>query len=213
MKTITTLLAICLAVSLQAQTNIVWSDGTRFFTKGGAGGVTNAPTGWDDILASANTAYQSGQADIVADDTLGGKSFKTSATTNQANDHLTFTLQTPHSRKTNTDIYPHLHFWQTNADQTNLWYCYYSIAGVGHTNTVEIFSGPASNRMAYTSGTMHQLASFPVISGTSNGVSSIIRIKLHRQGNRGTGAITVTDLDCHVLKDSFGSDNEAYKSY
>jgi hypothetical protein len=212
MKAITILFAL-LAVSLHAQTNIVWSDGTRFFTKGGQGGVTNAPVGWDDILASANTAYTSGQTDIEADDTLGGRSFKTTATTNKANDHLTFTMQTPHSRKTNTDIYPHLHFWQTNADQTNMWYMYYNITGVGQTNEVEVFSTVASNRLPYTSGTVHQLASFPPISGTGRGVSSIIRIKLHRQGTQGTGAVTVTDLDCHVLKDSFGSDTEAYKSY
>jgi hypothetical protein len=213
MKTITLLFAICLAVSLHAQTNIVWSDGTRFFTKGGGGGVTNAPYGWDDILASANTAYTSGQTDIEQDDALGGKSFKTSATTNKANDHLTFTLQAPHSRKKGTDIYPHLHFWQTNADQTNMWYCYYNITGVGHTNETEIFSGVASNRITYAGGTMHQLASFQPITGLSNGVSSIIRIKLHRQGNIGTGAVTVTDLDCHVLKDGFGSDSETGKSY
>lgn len=213
MKAITILFSICLAVSIHAQTNIVWSDGKRLFTKGGGGAITNTPTGWDDVLSSANAAYTFGQTDIDDDDTLGGKSFKTSSTTNSANDHLTFTFQTPHARKANTDICPHLHFWQTNADQTNCWYIYYSIAGVGQTNEVERFAGPASNRLTYTSGTMHQLAEFPKISGVGRGISSKIRIKLHRQGNQGTGAITVTDLDCHVLKDGLGSDNEDSKSY
>jgi len=212
MKTIYLIFYVCLAVSIQAQTNVVFSDGLKLFTRGGGGTLTQ-PTGWDDILLSANNAVTVGQIDIENDDTLGGKSFKTTATTNSANDHLTFTYQTPHSRKKDSDIYPHLHFWQTNADQTNLWYCYYQIAGVGHTNTVETFVGAASNRVAYTSGTMHQLSSFPPISGLSNGVSSIIRIKLHRFGARGTGAITVTDLDCHVIKDGLGSDSETGKSY
>lgn len=212
MKAITLLFAL-LAVSLQAQTNIVWSDGTRFFTKGGAGGSTNAPIGWDDILASANNAVTVGQTDIENDDTLGGKSFKTSATTNSANDHLTFTFQTPHARKTGTDISPHIHFWQTNADQTNCWFVYYQITGLGQTNTVETFAGPATNIMTYTSGTMMQLAELPEISGAGKGISSIIRIKLHRRGTSGTGAITVTDLDCHVQKDGIGSNTEFNKSY
>ena len=97
MKRLFLLLSAFLAVNLQAQTNIVWSDGTRLFTKGGGGAITNTPLAWDDITASANNATTVGQTDIENDDTLAGKSFKTTATTNSANDHLTFTFQTPHS--------------------------------------------------------------------------------------------------------------------
>jgi len=175
--------------------------------------LTNNAIAWDDMLSSANSAYQSGATDISTDDALGGKSFATSATTNAANDHLTFTFQTPHRRKSGTSLKPHIHFWQTNADQTNCWYAYYSFAAPGQTNSVEVQVGPASNELAYAGGTLHQLASFPDIDGTGKGISSILRYKLYRFGSRGTGSITVTDLDCHYQVDGFGSDTPTAKSY
>jgi len=212
MKTIILLFSLLTAVSLQAQTNIVWSDGLRLFTKGGGGELTQ-PTGWDDLTTSALSAFQQGLTDIENDDALGGKSFKTTATTNSANDHLTFIFQTPHSRKKDSDMQPHLHFMQTNADQTNCWHIYYIVMPLGSNNVAYTFSSAGENVMAYTSGTMHQLANFPIIAGSNVTISSKIVIKLHRNGSKGTGAITATDLDIHVLKDGLGSDSEDGKSY
>ena len=212
MKTLFLIFSLLMAVSLQAQTNIVWSDGIRLFTKGGGSTLTQ-PIGWDDLTTSALSAFQQGLTDIEDDDTLGGKSFKTSATTNSANDHLTFIFQTPHSRKKDSDMHPHLHFIQTNADQTNCWFIYYRVMPLGSNNVTYTFAGAASNSMPYTSGTMHQLCNFPVLNGTNVTISSKIVIKLHRDGNKGTGAITATDFDIHVLKDGLGSDSEYEKSY
>jgi hypothetical protein len=212
MKTIFLIFGLLMAVSLQAQTNIVWSDGIRLFTKGGGTTLTQ-PIGWDDLTTSALSAFQQGLTDIVDDDTLGGKSFKTSATTNSANDHLTFIFQTPHSRKKDSDMHPHLHFMQTNADQTNCWFIYYRVMPLGSNNVTYAFSGAGSNELTYTSGTMHQLCNFPVLNGTNVTISSKIVIKLHRDGSKGTGAITATDFDIHVQKDGLGSDEEYEKSY
>jgi hypothetical protein len=166
---------------------------------------------WDDMLASANTAYRSGASDISTDDALGGQAFAVTATTNAANDHLTFVYQTPHRAKVGGELHPHVHFWQTNADQTNCWYMYYSVSAIGTTNRSEVFVGPASNVVTYTGGTFHQLAVFPTF--TNPGISSKIRIKLHRHGSVGTGAITATDFDLHYEVDGFGSDDIASKSY
>jgi hypothetical protein len=201
-----------LSFSIHAQTNVVFSDGLKLFTKGGGGEFTQ-PVGWDDLTTSALASFQQGLTDIEDDDTLGGKSFKTSATTNSANDHLTFIFQTPHSRKKDSDMHPHLHFMQTNADQTNCWFIYYRVMPLGSNNVTYAFSGAGSNVMAYTSGTMHQLCNFPVLNGTNVTISSKIVIKLHRDGNKGTGAITETDFDIHVQKDGLGSDEEYEKSY
>lgn len=213
MKTIFILFGLFVAVSINAQTNIVFTDGSRFFTKGGGTGTTNAPMSWDDMTTSALSAFQQGLTDIEDDDTLGGKSFKISATTNSANDHLTFIFQTPHARKKDSLMHPHLHFMQTNADQTNCWYIYYRVMPLGSNNVTYAFSGAGSNVMTYTSGTMHQLANFPTINGVGVSISSKIVIKLHRDGSKGTGAITATDFDIHVEKDGWGSDTEYGKSY
>lgn len=168
---------------------------------------------WDDMLSSASAAFNSGVTDISNNDTLGGRAYATTSTTNAANDHLTFTFQTPHRRKLGSEMHPHLHFYQTNADQTNCWFMYYAIVPLGSNNVSEIFSGPATNQFTYTSGTMHQYAEFPSIGGSEANISSIIRIKLHRRGTSGTGSITVTDFDLHYQVDGFGSDTELNKSY
>jgi len=212
MKTIYTILFCIIASLSHAQTNVVFYDGLKLFTKGGGGELTQ-PTGWEDLTTSALSAFQQGLTDIENDDALGGKSFKTTATTNSANDHLTFIFQTPHSRKKDSDMQPHLHFMQTNADQTNCWHIYYMVMPLGSNNVAYTFSSAGSNIMAYTSGTMHQLANFPIINGSNVTISSKIVIKLHRAGNKGTGAITATDFDIHVLKDGLGSDSEDGKSY
>jgi hypothetical protein len=175
--------------------------------------LSNNAIMWDDMLSSAQAAFQSGTADITNNDTLGGKMFLTSATTSAANDHLTFTFQTPHRRKSNSDLKPHIHFWQSAADQTNCWFALYTFTALGSTNEVEVQVGPAVNDIAFTSSNMHQLASFPDIPGTGKGISSILRFKLYRFGARGSGSITVTDCDCHYQIDGFGSEQPSSKSY
>jgi hypothetical protein len=174
----------------------------------GAGG-----TAFEDSLASANTAIRSGATDISYNDTLGGQAFAASATTSAANDHLTFTYQTPHRRKSGSNLYPHLHFYQDNVDQTNCWYISYAWVDIGGTNVVDQQLGPGSNTQQYVSGVIHQLCTFPPLDGTGKGISGILRVKLYRYGSRGTGSITVTDLDCHYVVDGFGSEQEASKAY
>jgi hypothetical protein len=164
-------------------------------------------------LQSASTATKQGVSDISWDDALAGQSYATSSTTSAANDHLTFTFQMPHRRKVNSDIHPHIHFWQTSSTHTNMWYAYYSWNNIGATNTADVFIGPASNTQAYVSGTMHQLAAFPMINGSGKGISSVLRFKLYRDGGMGSGAVVVTDTDMHYQVDGFGSDAEASKSY
>lgn len=169
---------------------------------------------WDDALGPA-ALFNSGATEVSYNDTLGGLQFTTSAVTNVANDHATFNYQLSHRYKLGTDLHPHIHFWQTNADQTNMWYATYSGPNqLGATNMLDIFVGPATNVLPYTGGTMMQLADLPDISGAANtNVSSNIRIKLYRRGSFGTGNVTATDLDMHYQVDGFGSDLEYTKTY
>jgi hypothetical protein len=174
---------------------------------------TNSPA-FDDMLSGAVSAYNfsTTHSHLSINDTLGGVAFTIGATTNLGDDHLTFPFQTPHRRRSYTHLDPHIHFWQTNADQTNCWYMAYTWVELGATNKALVFTGPATNKLAYIPGsTMHQLASFPEINNTNAGISSKVLIKLYRDGTKGSGTITVTDLDCHYEVDCFGSDEELSK--
>lgn len=184
-------------------TRMVFGRGVRLDTSAVA---------YDDMLGPARITT-SGAIETTWDDALGGVAFSTGSSTNSGQDHITFTYQTPHKKKSDTHLDPHVHFYQTNADQTNCWFIRYAWVGLGQTNVVETFAGPASNALVYTSGTMHQLATFPEITPSGQGISSLLRIKLYRRGTSGTGSITVSDLDCHIEIDGFGSDQELNKTY
>ena len=167
---------------------------------------------YDDMLGPARIVVV-GASDITWNDTLAGAQFDTSCTTNLNSDSLLFTYQTPHKRLTNSHLDPHMHWYQNNADQTNLFYIRYAFIGIGQTNVTETFRGPATNQIAYSGINMMQISTFPEIDGNGKGISSILRIRLYRFGSRGTGNITVTDLDCHIEVDSLGSDSELSKSF
>lgn len=201
----------------------VWYSSPTLSTVTNAAASTNAITviqigntlistnAWDDMLASAVNATRSGTDDISLDETLVGQSFATTATTNSGNDHLIFSFQTPHRKKIGTDFHPHVHFWQTAADQTNMFYIRYNVTSIGSTNVADLFMGPATNTQTYSAGTLHQLAEFT--SFASDGISAIVRVRLYRAGAIGTGPVTVTDFDLHYQVDGFGSDQEFSKSY
>jgi hypothetical protein len=201
----------------------VWYDSPSLSTVTNSGASTNAITliqlgntrlstnAWEDMLASSLSATRQGSDDISEDTTLAGQSFATTATTNPTDDHVLFVYQTPHRKKVGTDFHPHLHFWQTAANQTNMFYIRYNVTSIGGTNVADLFMGPATNTQTYSVGTLHQLAEFS--SFASDGISAIVRIRLYRAGSIGTGPVTVTDFDLHYQVDGFGSDSEFSKSY
>ena len=167
-----------------------------------------------DVIAGTSIGSVVGGANITWDDALAGAQYDTTCTTNTGSDHLTFTYQTPHKRLTNSHLGPHVHYWQTNADQTNMWFIRYAFTGIGQTNVADTYvTVAATNTQTYSVGSLHQMALFPDIDGNGKGVSSTLRIKLYRANGRGTGNVTVTDLDCHIDIDSLGSDSELGKSF
>jgi hypothetical protein len=224
MKRIILPILFCMASTAIAQgPRPVWYDAPSFSTITNSAGKTNAITAfqlgdtrfstnaWTDMLSSALTATRSGADDISEDTTLAGQSFATTATTNPTDDHVLFVFQTPHQKKVGTPFRPHVHFWQTAANQTNMFYIRYAVVGIGGTNKVDTFAGPATNTQTWTSGTLHQLAELPDIA--SDGISAIVRIRLYRAGAIGTGPVTVSDFDLHYQVDGLGSDSEFSKSY
>jgi hypothetical protein len=170
-------------------------------------------TVWEDLRFPARAAdINPGATTVVPDvDTLA-LDFTTACTTNYGSDHVYFVAQFPHSKKLESDICPHVHFWQANANQTNMWFMRYKWVDVGETNPANwTVLGYATNVMPYVSGALHQLAEFPKVSGTDAGVSSIMLIKLYRDGTFGTGDGQLLEFDIHYEIDSLGSDTELQK--
>jgi hypothetical protein len=173
--------------------------------------------GWDDLVTDANNIRVQGTVNVTANYVSNSVDFTTGATTNFADDHVYFTMQIPHSWKTNTAIFPHLHFVQTAANQTNnMWfmrYKWYSLGDAVPTVWTEINSG--SNAFTYVSGSIHQIAELPSvgINGAGKSISSLLDIKIYRRGTIGTGTVQMKQFDIHIQKDSLGSDGIVDKSF
>lgn len=228
------LIGICLliATAAAAQQRPVSSDGTNLFRT--AGGSTNiisplvvsnltvngsfrlqyAGLAWDDIVFTANESGKSGSDDIEPDHVDNGLGFETGCTTNITDDHFWSVAELLHNFKTNSSyVAAHVHFRQTNADQTNLWWLHYRWIEVGRTNYAWTQVGPAINQYSFTSGQMHQIAEFPHIANPGiSTISSIIDIKIHRDGNFGTGTILLKEFGIHYQRDSVGSNEELTKT-
>jgi len=171
---------------------------------------------WDDMMNPANTFFISGTADITNNSPSNAIVFATTATTNlTTGDHLWAVIQVPHMWKTNTDISPHIHFYQNSADQTNCWvlrYKWYNIGDAVPGTWSEMLV--SSNMMPYTSGFVHQIADFTSdMNSAGKNISSIIDVKIFRKGNVGTGPVLFKQFDMHYQRDSLGSDNEFSKTF
>lgn len=156
--------------------------------------------GWDDLrFPISMVAPVTPNADVVLNNTNATMIFKTTADTNLlADDHIWAVAQMPHTWRTNSAVRPHIHFYQTNADQTNMWWLYIRKQPLGAaTNDAWAAVGPATNYFAYSSGTLHQMARFPEYDMTGCGESALIDIKIFRDGNFGTGNVELKTVDIH----------------
>ena len=126
---------------------------------------------------------------------------------NDSTEATYYIVQMPH-KWDGTDIYPHVHYIQDAAGDTAKFVLKYFWTDMGETYSTQT-RVEASNHtvFAYTSGKMHQLASFPAISATGHTASSVLQIQLFRWDNLGTGDVPVLDFDIHYAIDKPGSDN------
>jgi hypothetical protein len=176
---------------------------------------THGMLGWDDLVNDASKIVVQGGVQVTLDSVNNGIQYSSSSTTNLTDDHIWFTVQLPHSWKTNTYIYPHVHFLQTAADQTNMWFMRYKWHNIGEAYPADwTTSGSEStNEITYSSGTIQNLNAFPSINGAGKGISSLLDIKLYRKNGVGTGNVTLKQFDIHIQKDGLGSDSEYTKTY
>ena len=123
-------------------------------------------------------------------------------------------MQIPHKWKLTTDLYPHVHWVQSQADVA-VWkidYRWYK-NGADPTGGFTTLTG-AAHAYTYTAGSILQLTSFTAISGAGiDTVSSMLDIKLYRDDNTVAGDVLLKEFDIHFQIDSPGSDAEGSKSF
>jgi hypothetical protein len=168
---------------------------------------------WEDLRFPATAINPPGAATAPTYDTTNiGYSFSASLT-----NVLGIIAQLPHSWKTGTSIYPHIHWMPTNTNTGDvLWRMEYK-----WTNIMDTDSGSWTtlDKLSAGGGTAykHQMASFDVIDGTGKTISSIITIKLSRIGGDGSDTYNANALlkefDIHYRQDGVGSDEEKSKSF
>jgi hypothetical protein len=120
--------------------------------------------------------------------------------------------QMQHSYKIGSDIYPHIHWVQVSSDfpTWKMDYRWYEVGGdptVAFT-TVQVTTGI----ITYTSGSIHQISSFPAITGSAISlVSSMLDIKIYRDDGNVTGDVLGKEFDIHYQIDTIGSETAAAK--
>lgn len=191
-----------------------FGDDTNYSEFGADGTIvfSGSATVWDDIFFPLVTAKQ-GQTDkpLFSAAELGYL-FPQADTTHQ----MYIVGQFPHSYKIGSDLSPHVHWKQTQSGSVvfKLDYKWFPIGGTVPNNWSTYIM--ANHAIPYTSGSIHQLSYGPKISGsiletTTNGVSSIMLMKLYRDDNTYAGTAVTYQMDIHFQKDSLGSHTEFTK--
>jgi hypothetical protein len=170
---------------------------------------------WDDVNGSALQVKVLGTG-VSINNTENTLDFTATA---DLNDYGYDNYQTPHSKKLESDIYPHIH-WVQKEDNTPNWLLQYRFQSNGTaTETTWTNYVCNTNAFAYTTGTINQISYGDGIAG--NGLSSVIQMRVLRDTNNDSTEFSTTDsysqtanitfIDIHVEKDTEGSRQQYIK--
>ena len=121
------------------------------------------------------------------------------------------TLEIPHDYKEESNIIPHVH-WEQTSSSTATFKIDYMWVSMGVSTTTFTTIVTTSVVFPYTSGSIHQIASFPEIDGTGQTISSILRFRLYRKAdNLPAEDVLTADFDIHYEIDQIGSNDEYVK--
>lgn len=168
-------------------------------------------TTWDDFSVALNRSMQGINQKPDYDSTNFGLLFPQ----NDTAEYVSYVAQMPHRKSMDSDIRLHVHYIQDSATQPTFkaeyrWYNN-GEASDGSFTTISTADG-SKGVYSYTSGSILQIASFPVISPPANEtVSSNIDIKLYRDDNDVTGDVLTKFIDFHYEINMFGSREEFTK--
>lgn len=173
----------------------------------------------DELAPLIGSKIESPSSHIVASVSESAMEFKTSC---DLNDYIALNFQFNHDRLLDSDIFPHLHWWQSSATIPN-WLMQYRWQVNGQAKTTAWTSAKyATHAFTYTAGTLNQITSFGSISAPANdGVSTILQVRLLRDvantstlfsGTDGLGSsIYGVSFDIHKQLDGIGSRSEYTK--
>jgi hypothetical protein len=175
---------------------------------------------WEDLRfpATAET-LPAGAANIVVDPVEVGLSFQTDA--DIATDWTTMNAQMQHSYRLGSNLYPHIHWVQTEDEIPNF-LLEYRCFDIGEDPTGSfIQAARTTNAITYSSGTIHQMTMFPNFNPNFSGVSGMCDLKLYRDTDNSStefaGAdqfstdVLVKEFDFHYQRDAPGSKQESVK--
>lgn len=133
------------------------------------------------------------------------------------NEVLSITYQMRHTRKNDSNLFPHIHWFQNQNAFPNLLceYRWYNNGDLVPSSFTQVILSSADNIFPYTSGVLFQITQIAAINGVGKGLSSNIDIKLYRDSNNNSGLFTGPDsysgdfklkqLDLHFEQDMKGS--------
>lgn len=138
---------------------------------------------------------------------------------------LCFSAQLSHSRKENSDWFPHIHWVQNQAAMPNILIEYraYNNGGIVPSSFVLVPIVPSNSVFSHVSGDLGQISiiSLPAGFGNGLGISCIFDLKLYRDSANASGLFAGADTysgifsfkeyDIHIEKDNGGSREEFIK--
>lgn len=171
-------------------------------------------TTFDDIstsLIGARLHSAVGKVDFNYDES--SVTFQPGGNITNENDRVLMNIQTSHSQKLDSMIYPHLHYKQSDTT-TRIFTLQYRIQNNGSAceSTWVTLTANSDTDLAfpYVSGDLCQIISFSEIDMTGYGISAIIQFRLTRTDNN-SGDIEGNFFDCHFEKDTTGSRQQYIK--
>lgn len=176
-----------------------------------ASNIVQTSGGWDDLLFPVNTIYAVGLTDIEYLPQSNSINFKATCNTNFASDNVWLVGQLSHSTKTNSAyIHPHVHFAQSSATATNMFFLRYKRYKIGEQIPTTWTDLPLTNNVfSYSTGTIHQIANGAYLSGPF-GISENLDFKIWSRGGQ---AVQLKFFDIHFQRDGMGSDLEYQKTF
>ncbi len=173
----------------------------------------------DEFGPLIGAKLESPASKIVTNAAEGTITFKDSAT---LSDYVSMPVQINHDAKAQSDVYPHIHWWQASANIPN-WLIQYRWQQNGAAKTTAWTSVKyASHAFTYVSGTLNQITAFGALSPpAATGVSVVLQLRLLRDTANAstlftgadplTGDVDAMFYDVHIEVDMLGSHEQYTK--
>lgn len=178
---------------------------------------------WNDSMVSPTTQRLGVIAPTLETGFRRDANFQMLSFVSTQDDEVQFTVQMPHTWKTGTTIYPHVHF----TPEANIADGTYNVQFILEYYWISIGSQFPASPSTYTMTKqftvssnnhvwVHMMAVGTGADGTGKGISSILQCRLYRDNSVGSNysdKVAMLGFDIHYEIDGFGSDAQLSKSF